>query len=156
MKSEPQAALFWRYPKLFRKPGMRLFIPDTGAAYLVDSAGSIDERGIECGDGWIGIVDRLSCACEREIETMDRQGVPEECWPRVAQIKEKLGAIRFYVFGPLSDAVREQIGLEQSDKGESARTCASCGGPRKPRDGRLLNTDCDACSAIQRAHGPQA
>lgn len=156
MKPEFQAELFRRYPKLFRKPGMRLFVPGTGDASLVDSTGPIDERGIECGDGWFAIVDRLSWVCEMEIEALDRQAVPMERWPRVVQIKEKIGTLRFYVLGPLSDSVREQIQLEHSDEGESARTCAGCGGPRKPRDGSSLNTDCNNCAAMQRARAPQA
>ena len=156
MKPELQAELFRRYPKLFRKPGMRLFAPGTGDAILVDSTGPIDERGIECGDGWFAIVDRLSCVCEMEIEALDRQAVPMERWPRAMQIKEKIGTLRFYVLGPLSDSVREQIRLELSDECESARTCASCGGPRKPSDGSSLNTDCDNCAAMQRVHESQA
>ena len=153
MNAALQAKLYRRYPRLFRKPRMRLFVPETGDAYLVESAGSIDVNGIECGDGWLAIVDRLSCACEREIESLERLGLPAERWPRVAQIKEKLGTMRFYVRGPLSDALRELIRLEHSDDGESARTCASCGGPRRPRDGSLLIADCDDCAATQRSSG---
>ncbi len=155
MNAALQAELFQRYPKLFRKPGKRLFVPETGDDYLVESAGSIDVNGIECADGWFAIVDRLSCACEREIESLEQQGVPAERWPRAAQIKEKLGTMRFYVFGPLSDALRELIGLEHSDGGESARTCASCGGPRKPSAGSLLITDCDDCASAQHSSGPK-
>jgi hypothetical protein len=68
MRHELQAKLFQRYPKLFRKPLLRPFSPITGDAYLVDETAPIDERGIECRDGWFHIVDRLSDACEREIE----------------------------------------------------------------------------------------
>lgn len=147
MKLELQAELFRRYPKFFRKPGMRLFFPNTGDAYLHDGTAPIDERGIECGDGWFDILDRLSCACEKEIEAQILQGVAKECWPRVAQIKQKLGTMRFYVHGPLSDGLREQFRHEHSDDGESARTCEHCGAARKPRDGSLLNTYCDNCDA---------
>lgn len=35
--------------------------------------------------------------------------LPKECWPRIAQIKEKFGGLRFYVNGQLSDGLRELI-----------------------------------------------
>lgn len=135
MKPELQSELFGRYPILFRKPDNRLH----------DDTAPIDERGIECGDGWFAIVERLCDACEKEIETLVLQGMTKESWPRVAQIKEKLGTLRFYVHGPLSDDLREQINREHSDDGKSARTCERCGAPRKARDGSLLNTWCDRC-----------
>jgi hypothetical protein len=99
MKPELQAELFRRYPKLFRKPGKLLH----------DHIAPIDERGIECGDGWFDVVDRLSRDGELEIETLISQGITPEHWPRVAQIKEKFGGLRFYVNGPLSDRLRAQI-----------------------------------------------
>lgn len=135
MKPEFQTELFGRYPRLFRKPGTRLH----------DDTAPIDQRGIECGDGWFHIVERLSRACEKEIEALVLQGITEENLPRVAQIKEKLGTLRFYVHGPLSDDLRQQINDESSDDGDSARTCERCGASRKARDGSLLNTYCDSC-----------
>ena len=30
----------------------------------VDDMALFDERGIECGDGWVNLIDRLSGACE--------------------------------------------------------------------------------------------
>lgn len=147
MKLELQEELFRRYPKFFRKPGMRLLFQHTSDAHLCDATAPLDERGIECDDGWFDIVDRLSCACEKEIEALNHQGVVKECWPRVAQIKQKLGTMRFYVQGPLSEDLREQITREHSDDGDSARTCECCGESRRARDGSLLNTYCDNCSA---------
>lgn len=109
MKPELQAELFRRYPKLFRKPGKRLH----------DHTAPIDERGIECGDGWFDIVDRLCRDCELEIETVIAQGVTSERWPRIAQIKEKFGGLRFYVNGPLSDRLRAQILQAEANEGDS-------------------------------------
>lgn len=108
MKPELQAELFQRYPKLFRKPGKRLVDPEVISEFedlLQDDNGPFDEYGIECGDGWFDLVDRLSAACESEIETLMAQSAPKECWPRNVQIKKKMGGLRFYVNGPLS-AVR--------------------------------------------------
>jgi len=88
---------------------MRLIFPNTGDAYLHDGTAPIDERGIECGDGWFDIVDRLSCACEKEIEAQILQGVAKEYWPRIAQIKQKLGTIRFYV-GSVAVSINDNLG----------------------------------------------
>jgi hypothetical protein len=51
----------------------------------------------------------LSGACENEIEALVDQNVSQEYWPRVAQVKEKLGSLRFYVNGKLSAELREKI-----------------------------------------------
>ena len=66
------------------------------------------------GEGWIPLLDRL-CADLRELG-----------WPgSVAQIKEKMGALRFYADG-LDDAMQRRI---QAAAAESARTCETCGVP---------------------------
>ena len=112
MKLELQAELYRRYPKFFRKPGKRFIGPETIPDLmerLQDDVAPFDERGIECGDGWFSIVDRLCGACESEIETLISQGVAQEYWPRVAQIKEKFGGLRFYVNGPLSSPLQALI-----------------------------------------------
>lgn len=112
MKLELQEELFRRYPKFLRKPGKRFIGPETIPDLLErlqDDMSAFDERGIECGDGWFSIVDRLCGACEGEIDTLISQGVALECWPRVAQIKEKFGGLRFYVNGPVSNPLRALI-----------------------------------------------
>ena len=112
MKLELQAELFGRYTNFFRKPGKRFIgphvIPDL-IERMQDEAAPFDERGIECGDDWFSVVDRLCGACEREIDALISQGVGQEYWPRVAQIKEKFGSLRFYVNGPLSSTLRALI-----------------------------------------------
>ena len=112
MKTELQEVLFHRYPKLFRKPGMRLLDPrivSDAADRFQDDSAPFDQRGIECGDEWFAIVDRLSQACEAEIDTIISQGIAIESWPRIAQIKEKFETLRFYVRGHLSDELRSMI-----------------------------------------------
>jgi len=133
MKFALQKELFRRYPALFRKPGSEC---DTAP---------IDERGIECDDGWFDLIDRLCRACESEIETLNSHSVARNDWPRVAQIKEKFGTLRFYVQGQLSDALRTQI--LQAEAEESARTCESCGALGQLRTGQWIRTYCDPCEA---------
>lgn len=159
MKVELQAELLRRYPKFFRKPGKRLLDPNVISGLegrLLDGRAPFDERGIECGDGWFALIDRLSLACENEIDTLIAQGVPKEGWPRIAQIKDKFGGLRFYVRGPLSDDLRAQI--LQAENIESLRTCECCGVPGKLRTGRWRYTYCDNCDAeceANRSHSIQ-
>lgn len=150
MKPELQSELFRRYPNLFRKPGKRLVDQEVISEFearLQDDNGPFDEHGIECGDGWFNLVDRLSGACEREIETLMAQGEPTEGWPRIAQIKEKMGGLRFYVNGPLSDDLQTRI--LKVENIESLRTCERCGAPGKLRDGRWRHTYCDNCAQTE-------
>ena len=148
MRDGLQAELFRRYPNAFRKPGKRritLELMDCAEEFVRDDTAPIDERGIECGDGWFVIIDRLSCALEKEIELHISRGVDNTHWPRVAQIKEKLGGLRFYVNGQISDQLRSQILQAVDDVGESYRTCEQCGAVGKPRDGSWKHTYCDCC-----------
>ena len=148
MKVELQVELLRRYPKFFRQPGKRLIDLDVMSELdnrLLDDRAPFDERGIECGDGWFDLVDRLSRSCENEIDTLMAQGVPHEGWPRIAQIKEKFGGLRFYVRGPLPEDLRAQI--LQVENMESLRTCERCGAPGKLREDPWLRTYCDNCAA---------
>ena len=139
MNFELQKELFRRYPKVFRKPRD------------VSDGGPIDHRGVECGDGWFELVDRLSRACEREIEALISRGlVPNRC-PRVRQVKEKLGTLRFYIFGPLSEEFRERY-LYVSEV-ESRRTCSLCGATGEARAEPSNGTWCSACEANYVATG---
>lgn len=150
MKHEVQVALFRRYPKLFRVPLKRL--SDVKAAPDADEQAPgtfpIDVRGVECGDGWFAIVDHLSAACEQEISTLSSAGMAESQWPRIAQIKEKFGSLRFCVLGPLSCQLRHEIADAQGDDSASFRTCEQCGAPGRFRAGGSSQTRCDGCEQV--------
>jgi len=146
MKLQLQAELFRRYPCFFRTPGKRLVQLNSGVddAHLVQAAEPFDEWGVECGDGWFNLIDRLCRECEREIERLDSLGVPRERWPRVAQIKEKFGSLRFYARGCLPEELRELI-QEISEK--SRLTCELCGAFKKSRAAEAWHsTTCDDCT----------
>lgn len=147
MQAQFQTELLQRYPNFFRSPGIRLVDPDVISGLLVDDLAPFDPRGIECEDGWFDLIDRLSRACENEIGMLIAQDVPKERWPRVAQIKEKMGGLRFYVNGSLSDELRELI--VQVENIDSLRTCERCGAPGKLREGRWRHTHCDNCAATE-------
>ena len=114
MRIELQAELRRRYPQSFRKPGEG------------QPATAIDTWGVECGDGWFALIDRLAGDCERDINALILQGVPEKLWPRVTQIKEKTGSLRFRVYKPAPTGVPLgkilTLGLE-----ESRCICERCG-----------------------------
>ena len=147
MSPDLQAELIQRYPKFFRSPGLQLSevdSEDTPEDRLESNEGPFDHYGIECGDGWYAAVDRLCQACEFEIEALIGKGVAQESWPRVVQIKEKAGTLRFYLAGQATEALRSQIQLAET---ESRSTCEQCGKPGLLRDGRWRKTQCDACYA---------
>ena len=142
-----QAELIRQYPKFFRSPVKRLVDPEPenqscAESHLEDDTGPYDEWGIECGDGWFGLVDRLCQACEAEIDGLIALGVAKERWPRVGQIKEKTGTLRFYVTGRVSEVLQEQ--KAQSER-ESRCICEQCGAPGLLRGSRWRKTYCDSC-----------
>ena len=63
----------------------------------------------------------------------------------IAQIKEKIGGLRFYVRGALADVLRAQI--VQAEHEISFRICERCGAAGKLRDGGWRRTFCDICEA---------
>jgi hypothetical protein len=69
--------------------------------------------GIECGDGWLTLVNPLINLCQQH-------GV------KIAQIKSKFGTLRFYVDGEVPEIVRMAIeGAETISK----MMCEQCGKP---------------------------
>lgn len=110
-----------------------------------DDTSTFDEWGIECGDGWFDLVDRLAKAAEEEIGRMISLGIDNGYWPRVAQIKQKLGSLRFRVRPPVSAILRAQIRVIED---ESYSICGNCGGPKDvPAEG-YQDADCAHCEAL--------
>ena len=134
MKLELQNDLVKAYPKIFKNV----------------------DFGIECNDGWYDLLDTLCYTMQRHcdvantryiIETDKYQfvveGDPEYVQVVAAQVKEKLGTLRFYVDG--GDATTE--GMIQMAEQMSTRICELCGSPAKTsRDSGWLHTTCDACN----------
>lgn len=127
MNIKLQQTLLNRYPKFLRKSA---------------DARAFDERGFECGDGWFKNIDELCSDCEAEIDTLTSQGFDEIQWPRVAQIKEKLGTLRFRATGAVSGELRERFLAAQE---VSLRTCECCGLPKSPSEEGLIDTFCETC-----------
>lgn len=88
-----------------------------------------DLFGIECGPGWKSIYEPLIGLCRKE-------GV------KILQIKEKFGALRFYV-GPAPDRILDAIAAAEA---KSQTTCEQCGAPGKRRDDGWIRTLCAGCA----------
>ena len=99
----------------------------------------------ECGDGWFLILN----AAFREMKKIKSQKRFENApYPRVAQIKEKFGSMRFYC-DPLDggenyyDRIYAVVNMAET---LSFRTCESCGRPALPRESRRwIKCHCKWC-----------
>lgn len=115
MREELQDALFVKYPKLLRKKDLKW--------------------GLQCGDGWYGIIDEL-CA------VIYRNAIREDCQsklPKAYKIKEKWGGLNFSICHS-NDFYQGAIAMAESI---SFRTCEKCGLPGFPREGKWVITLCD-------------
>ena len=123
MKEELQEKLFRKYPKLYGRKDLPM--QETCMCW-----------GIECGEGWFDILDRLS-------HQLSKYDVYAE------QVKEKFGGLRFYVsFGVnINEAdVDEIYKLIGEAETKSMQTCENCGKPGITRQGGWIRTLCDTCN----------
>lgn len=109
--------------------------------------------GIECGDGWYGLIRRLAAKIEPWCAATGDHAV---------QVKEKYATLRFYMaegtelgfrleprgsltIAPAASSKEVQRAIDDAEE-ESARTCETCGAPGSLRDhGEWLSTRCDSC-----------
>jgi len=117
------AYLFGRYPVLYQ-----------GRKFPITQ--SLIPFGIETGDGWFKIIDQLSA----DITLLDEKNGTTTI---AVQVKEKFGALRFYVESG-SDAVYDLIDAAEE---ESLKTCEMCGEPGELRGVGWVSTMCDKCWA---------
>lgn len=75
--------------------------------------------GIECGDGWYSLIYALC----RNIDRLVKEGDP---YPKVVQVKEKFGGLRFYI-DTGSDAIFNIIDFAED---LSYSICEKCGSTR--------------------------
>ena len=102
MRRELDELLCERYPLIF-------------AQRTMDA--SCMSQGFSCADGWFTLIDAL---CECLQFDIDHNGGPQVV---AVQVKEKLGALRFYV-RPSSERQRGMIDLACA---MSTRLCEKCG-----------------------------
>ena len=123
MNAKNTAYLFGRYPVLYQ-----------GRKFPITQ--SLIPFGIETGDGWFKIIDQLSA----DITLLDEKNGTTTI---AVQVKEKFGALRFYVQAG-SDAIFDLIDKAED---ESSRTCEMCGEPGELRGVGWVSTMCDKCWA---------
>jgi uncharacterized protein with HEPN domain len=129
MTVEHSKQLIERYPSLYR----------LADASPVPSSPPFAREGFAAGDGWSGLVDRLSTKLSADPNLV------------VSQIKEKFGLLRIYFeLSPLpSDEIEEATDAALAEAvAESRVTCEWCGKPGKhaQREG-YWSVKCDACAA---------
>ena len=97
---------------------------------------------IDCGIGWYKIIEDLCCKIHEEIAKQPPLG--EETYsyyPCVAQVKEKFGTLRFYMFSETDEISK----LIQEAERLSSITCEKCGDPGKITGKHWYATLCDRC-----------
>lgn len=94
--------------------------------------------GVEIGQGWMPLVDQL---CD-DLEKYDPA-------PTVDQIKEKWGALRFYVslpFERLTYNASDIFMLVNEAENQSIKICEYCGNPGELRRRAWIKTLCEECN----------
>ena len=123
MRQELSDKLIQKYPDMFYEDSRGEQTP------------TMHRNIIYCSDGWYDILERL---CE-DIYAMR---------PKVMQIKEKFGGLRFYASLPSDYGEQGWKRIRQAEE-EAAETCEICG---KPGELRIVDgwraTNCDECHKI--------
>jgi hypothetical protein len=100
--------------------------------------------GIECREGWKPILIKLLDRLESEISAQPEQRRYDF---RVVQIKEKLGTLRVYMPGEVTDEMQMAIALAEDASGKTCEVCSASGRSRQLRG--WLSTLCDSHAAAR-------
>jgi len=90
--------------------------------------------GFECADGWFHIIYDLSSDI---MKLAEEDGIAT---PKVAQVKEKFGALRCYLMGIGNEHIQQRISQAEE---LSLNTCEICGDAGKLRQGGWVRTLCE-------------
>ena len=106
-----------------------------------DSSGRHSMRwGFECGDGWLDLIENLSCVIQWHVD--QKQGRdPTYEQVKVVQCKEKFGSLRFYIYGG-DEFIDGAIAMAER---MSAHICESCGNPGTLKREGWWGVTCDPC-----------
>lgn len=131
MNEKNTAALIAAAPLLYRE-------------HFQDKASSpFGVRGIECGDGWFQILLDLSSKIEPELRAMLDDGTPIEDLPRVVQVKEKFGGLRFY----MNQHSEKWLKWIREAEAAARTSCECCGAQAfMHRRGGYLQILCPECA----------
>ena len=109
---------------------------------LADDRQTLMCYGFCHGDGWLNILDTLCDGIQTYCDQKKAEGYPDFQIVAV-QVKEKFGALRFYVNGG-DDYIYKLISEAES---KSQETCEGCGSPGKLQTSGWWTTICEACSS---------
>lgn len=133
MNSKAELELKAKYPRFFHD------------MYNQDNPRSCMNFGLECGVGWLQIIEEAACKLETLIEKWIEENKETEFWreyPRAAQIKEKFGAMRLY----LTCGTDEMYKITDEAERKSSHVCEFCGKEGKGRErNRWYVTLCEEC-----------
>ncbi len=79
--------------------------------------------GFECSDGWYNLIYQLSSKLEKMIIEYKKSNEDDPLPPRATQVKEKFGALRFYM-SHLTDEMDQAINETEA---QSHKVCEECG-----------------------------
>ncbi len=135
MNKENTNKLMKEFPRLLRKS--------------VAHPSVLQFRGIEAGDGWFNLIHHLLSEIEAKSIAV---GISNRKWPRVLQIKEKFGVLRFYVDISAFDVtdlelVRNMISAAET---KSLEICEDCGAPGTLYKSGWMYVKCPDCEAALR------
>ncbi|MBI2277696.1 MAG: hypothetical protein HYU74_10115 [Dechloromonas sp.] len=133
MSPDNQQQLFAAHPRAFRPPSN-------------DEIAPLDSWGVECGDGWLSLITQAAELIEADIDQI--RNICE--WPRVAQIKEKLGELRIYMNNAHPTLVTQVLAVAN----QSSSICEQCGQLGTLHRTEYLHTSCDACEANRAVEPP--
>lgn len=96
--------------------------------------------GFECGDGWFDLLYDLSEKLEALIRKMKEEhpDIEEAYLPAASQVKEKFGALRFY----MTCSSDEMDALISKAEDRSERTCEICGKEGKLNHSGWMSVRC--------------
>jgi hypothetical protein len=130
MNKENKERLFRDFPRLFRAPDCS------------EDISIVRDWGFECGDGWYELIYQL---CSDIEDAAADAGVDKESteWPRTMKVKEKFGALTFYL--STTESARNSIrALITAASEKSLITCERCGAPGVLHQGDYWHTACEA------------
>ncbi|MDQ6971047.1 MAG: hypothetical protein Q9M30_00210 [Mariprofundaceae bacterium] len=89
--------------------------------------------GFECGDGWFDLIERLSADI---MALSTREGIEP---PKVVQVKQKFGGLRYYIDGGTWEM---NARIEEAEE-ESITVCEVCGEAARTRRDDWVQTLCN-------------
>ena len=101
---------------------------------------------ISTGDGWYNVLDALFRNIKWHVDHKLKSD-PEFPVPKIAQIKEKFGGLRFYYDGG-DDTIKGMVYMAES---WASQTCETCGERGSIRTGGWVRTLCDKHEAEYQA-----